>query len=209
MCCYWKRTTGQVLGKQPGRSAHNSTWSYHTAREKRSAPLLRQTNAHSNTTQQSRVRSKPHVQQANWWANKSSHSKQKQQGWRDGSVIKSTNYSSRRSGFNSQHPHGSSHLSVPPVPEDPTSSHRHACRQNTDVYEIKINWNFFLKEKQWQWGKMYFQMLRWPECLQLLRPVTGNATLSDRSHAQKPALNSSVPGNTQNRRICRFVIVSG
>jgi hypothetical protein len=33
--------------------------------------------------------------------------------------------SSRGPGFNSQHPHGSSQLSVTPVPADPTPSHRH------------------------------------------------------------------------------------
>jgi hypothetical protein len=33
-------------------------------------------------------------------------------GYRDGSMAKSTGYSSRRHRFNSQHPHGSSQLSV-------------------------------------------------------------------------------------------------
>ena len=36
-------------------------------------------------------------------------------GWRDGSVVKSTGYSSRGPEFKSQHPHGSSRLSVTPV----------------------------------------------------------------------------------------------
>ena len=39
----------------------------------------------------------------------------------------------------SQHPHGGSHLSVTPVLEDPTPSHRHTCRQDHNAHEIKIN----------------------------------------------------------------------
>jgi hypothetical protein len=35
-------------------------------------------------------------------------------GWRVGSAVKSTDCSSRGSGFNSQHPHGSLQLSVTP-----------------------------------------------------------------------------------------------
>ena len=38
-----------------------------------------------------------------------------------GSVVKSTDCSSRGPRFNSQHPHGGSQLSVAPVPEDPAS----------------------------------------------------------------------------------------
>jgi hypothetical protein len=45
-------------------------------------------------------------------------------------------------GFNSEHPHGSSQLSVTPVPGDRTPSHRHICRQNTNAQKIKINTNF-------------------------------------------------------------------
>jgi hypothetical protein len=41
-----------------------------------------------------------------------------EEGWRDGSVDKSTDYSSRGPGFKSQHPHGSSQLSVTPVIRD-------------------------------------------------------------------------------------------
>ena len=43
--------------------------------------------------------------------------------WRDGSVVKSC--SSRGPGFNSQHPHGSSQLSVAPIPGDLTPSYQH------------------------------------------------------------------------------------
>ncbi|CAO2583729.1 17-beta-hydroxysteroid dehydrogenase 13 [Lemmus lemmus] len=46
-------------------------------------------------------------------------------GWRDGSAVGSSDCSSRGPGFDSQHPHGSSQLSVTPVPRDPTPSHRH------------------------------------------------------------------------------------
>jgi hypothetical protein len=55
---------------------------------------------------------------------------------RDGSVVKTTDCSSKGPEFNSQHPHGNT--TVTPVPEDPTPSHRHTCRQNTDAHEIKI-----------------------------------------------------------------------
>jgi len=50
-------------------------------------------------------------------------------GQRDGSEVKSTRRSSRGPGFNSQHPHGSSKLSVAPDPGDPIASHRHTCKQ--------------------------------------------------------------------------------
>ena len=43
-------------------------------------------------------------------------------GCRDGSVVKSTDCSSRGPGFNSQQPHGSLQPSVTPVPSNPTSS---------------------------------------------------------------------------------------
>ena len=45
-------------------------------------------------------------------------------GWRDGSEVKSTDCSSRRPRFNSQHPHGSSQLSVTPVPGNLTPLHQ-------------------------------------------------------------------------------------
>jgi hypothetical protein len=54
-------------------------------------------------------------------------------GWRSGSEVKSTGYSSKGPGFNSQHPHDSSHLSVTPA------SHRHTCRQDTNAHKIKAN----------------------------------------------------------------------
>ena len=58
-------------------------------------------------------------------------------GWRSGSVVKSTGCFSRVPRFNSQHPHGSSQLSLTPVPGDPTPSLRHACRSNTNDHVIK------------------------------------------------------------------------
>jgi hypothetical protein len=62
--------------------------------------------------------------------------------WRGGSAVESTGCSFREWGFDSQHPHGSSQLSVTPVPGDPTPSHRHTCRQNTNAHEIKVNKTF-------------------------------------------------------------------
>lgn len=59
--------------------------------------------------------------------------------WRDGSVHKSTGCSSRVSGFNSQHPCGSSELSVTSVLGGLTPSHRHTCAQNTNKHKTKIN----------------------------------------------------------------------
>ena len=53
-----------------------------------------------------------------------SEGRRKRSGWRDGSALKSTDCSSRGPEFNSQHPHGSSHLSVTPLPGDLTSSHQ-------------------------------------------------------------------------------------
>jgi hypothetical protein len=32
-----------------------------------------------------------------------------------------------------------SHPSVTPAPEDPTTSHRHTCKKNTNSHKIKIN----------------------------------------------------------------------
>ena len=40
-------------------------------------------------------------------------------------------------GFKSRHPHGSSQLSVTPVPRDATRSYRHTCRQNINEHKIK------------------------------------------------------------------------
>ena len=53
------------------------------------------------------------------------YTKEPAPGWRDSSVVKSTDYSSRGPRFNSQHPHGSSQLSVTPVPGDPTPMGKH------------------------------------------------------------------------------------
>jgi hypothetical protein len=44
-------------------------------------------------------------------------------GLRDGSVAKSTGYSSRGPGFSSQNPHGSSQPPVTLIPEDLISTH--------------------------------------------------------------------------------------
>jgi hypothetical protein len=57
-------------------------------------------------------------------------------GWKDGSG-KNTGYSSRGSRFYCQCPHGSSQLSVIPVPKDLTLSHRQTCKQNTNACEIE------------------------------------------------------------------------
>jgi hypothetical protein len=57
-------------------------------------------------------------------------------GWRDGLAVKSTGCSSRGPGFKSQHPYGTSQLSITPVLEVPTPSPRHICRQSTNVHEI-------------------------------------------------------------------------
>jgi hypothetical protein len=68
-------------------------------------------------------------------------------GLRDGSEVENTGCSSRRPGFNSQHPHGSSQPSVTPLSGDLKPSHRHTCSQNINVYNIIINY-FFKKEKR-------------------------------------------------------------
>lgn len=59
--------------------------------------------------------------------------------WRDDSVVKSTDCSFKGPEFNSQHRQGSSQLLETPVPGGLISSHKHACRQNTNAYKIKIN----------------------------------------------------------------------
>jgi hypothetical protein len=63
-------------------------------------------------------------------------------GWRDGSVVKSTGCSSGGPVFNSLQPHGSSQLSVTPVPGDPWHQ---VFRQNTHTYEIN---NFVFLSRQ-------------------------------------------------------------
>jgi hypothetical protein len=66
--------------------------------------------------------------------------------WRDGAAGKSTGCFSRGPGFISQHTHGSSKLSVIPVPEDLTPSYRFIYHQNTNVHKIKINYFNIAKE---------------------------------------------------------------
>jgi hypothetical protein len=56
-------------------------------------------------------------------------------GWRGGKTVKSSGLSTRRPGFNSEHPHGSSPLSVTPAPVYLKPSHRHTCRKNTNAYK--------------------------------------------------------------------------
>ena len=58
---------------------------------------------------------------------------------------KSTGYSSKLPGFNSQRPHDSSKLTITPVPGDLTPSHRYTFSQNTNTHGIKIS-NFFLRK---------------------------------------------------------------
>jgi hypothetical protein len=45
----------------------------------------------------------------------------------------------RTQAFNSQHPHGSSQVSVTRSSRDPMPSHRLICRPNTKAHKIKIN----------------------------------------------------------------------
>jgi hypothetical protein len=59
-------------------------------------------------------------------------------------VVKSTGCSCREFGFNSQHPHGSPYQPKTAVPGDPTPSHIHTYRQNTNSHQVKIN-DFFKK----------------------------------------------------------------
>lgn len=61
-------------------------------------------------------------------------------GWKDGSVVKDTEYFCRGPGFNShnsQCPHGDKQTSVMPVPREPTSSaycvHHHTCSTQTYI----------------------------------------------------------------------------
>jgi hypothetical protein len=55
---------------------------------------------------------------------------------RDGSAAKNTDFCFRGPGFNFQHPHGNSQLTVILVGEDLTPSHRHKSRQNTNAHKI-------------------------------------------------------------------------
>ena len=62
--------------------------------------------------------------------------------WRDGSAVKGTDCSSRRSRFKSQPSHDSSHVSVTPRSEPPTQTY---IRQDNNAHKIKVN---KLKEKE-------------------------------------------------------------
>ena len=62
-------------------------------------------------------------------------------------MAKSTDCSSRGSGFHSQHPQSSSQLAVTPVPGLLTLSQRHTCTQNSNAQKIKINFKMFKKER--------------------------------------------------------------
>jgi hypothetical protein len=53
--------------------------------------------------------------------------------WRDGSAVKNTGCSPRGTELNSQHPHGSSQLSVTPAPRDLMAS----GRQNINTHSFK------------------------------------------------------------------------
>lgn len=53
-------------------------------------------------------------------------------------MVKSTVYSSREPGFNSQHQHGDSWLYASSVPGNLVPSHRHTCRQSTNAHKIFI-----------------------------------------------------------------------
>jgi hypothetical protein len=57
-------------------------------------------------------------------------------GWSNGSVVKSTDDFPIRPESNSQHSHGSSHLSVTLVPKFLTPIHRYICWQNTSDPKI-------------------------------------------------------------------------
>ena len=55
-----------------------------------------------------------------------------------GSTVKSAGGSSREPGFNFLHPHGSSHLSVTPVPGDLMPSYRHTHTNDTKAHKMLI-----------------------------------------------------------------------
>jgi hypothetical protein len=58
--------------------------------------------------------------------------------WRDGLVIKSTGSSSEGPGFNPQHPHDSSHMTVTPVLGVLTLSHMHAGKASMNKKNLII-----------------------------------------------------------------------
>jgi hypothetical protein len=63
------------------------------------------------------------------------------------SVVGSTDCSSKGLGFNSNHPYGSSQLFVTPVAGEPISSHRHICRQSSNVHKFKWKRKFYHEKK--------------------------------------------------------------
>lgn len=58
-----------------------------------------------------------------WWAYKNNYGGY----WRDGSVVKTIDCSSKGPWFNSQHPHECSQLSQTPVPGHQTPTAKHHC----------------------------------------------------------------------------------
>jgi hypothetical protein len=76
---------------------------------------------------------------------KSKKKRTNKRSWRDGSAVKSTDYSSKGPGFNSQQPHTFCNFKIL-IP-----LHRHTCRQNTSTEKIKIHYkkgNTILFSKQ-------------------------------------------------------------
>jgi hypothetical protein len=65
-------------------------------------------------------------------------------------VVKNVDYSSKGPEFNSQHPYGTSQLSVSPVPEEltPPKKKTQICKQNTNAHEK------YVKKKE-VWCKAY------------------------------------------------------
>lgn len=58
-------------------------------------------------------------------------------GWRDDTVGKNTDCSSKGPKFNCQHPHGTSQLCLAPVLGDMMPTYRHTCTCNTNAHKIK------------------------------------------------------------------------
>jgi hypothetical protein len=65
---------------------------------------------------------------------------------------KCTGCSSRGLGFSSQHPHGSSQLSVAPI-SGVWGLHRHSCKQTTNAHKTKINKSLKKEEKEGEEGE--------------------------------------------------------
>lgn len=62
----------------------------------------------------------------------------KARGWRAGSGVKSTGCPSRGPVFKPQYTHGSSQLSVTPVPGTLSKTLTPTCKQNTSAHKMKI-----------------------------------------------------------------------